>query len=325
MQTIGEIIKAAPIPSYEKLENGVLGIAKELGPVPYVKPGEYIGMEVEVEGVTSIPKDKFTKLWTADADGSLKDAGVEYKSHILRSEFTPAALICLNHGLSEACPKHYYGPRSSFHVHVNVQDLTPKQLVLYCLLYSVSEFLFFRLTQTNRVVSNFCVPVNETESFYEAVGNLYRTEKPMWNDLESFVGEYGGKYSAFGVFRLLDLGTVEFRHMHGNNDITLLSLWISLAIQLKFVAKTLPLERFEKIVRNINTTSHYDQFMRMLFGDDLAPEILNPAPNFKLVSECITNVKQVFATPINVKSRNVFQSPLGQRVVSDSTDDIGEL
>jgi hypothetical protein len=300
-----------------KFEQETLLFCQKLGiNLPPVPSGEMIGMEVEVEGIYVAPGLLEIPLWRADHDGSLKDAGMELKSIPIRSEYSMYALTALQEALKRSNPGYYCGERAAFHLHLNVRDLTTHQLAMLCLLYSTVEKVFFNLTHEYRAASNFCVPVNHTETFYFAVKSLLDEDKPDFEFMEAFVEDFGGKYAAFGVFRLIDLGTVEFRHMHSNFDLPLLAKWLTIAINLKQSAKRLSPVIIQKLLRNINTTSYYEEYVKSILGlDGLLPE-MEREKFFRSIRESITNAKQIFVRDIEeVPLLKLIDSPLGKKIV----------
>jgi hypothetical protein len=267
---------------------------------------DLIGLEVEVEGVLVDPHLKWLKCWISSNDPSLKDNGKEYQSWPLYPEFVMDALCALKMGLQESSPDHYFRWRSAFHYHLNVRDLTLEQLAVFLLLYSTVEFLMFKMTTEFRMASNFCVPVNDTYDYYEFVRELLEGK---WDRGDFQPDMAGGKYGALGLFRLWDLGTVEFRHLHGTLDLHLLQNWIGLGLALKKAARNISAKKLERILCTLNTTSRYANYIQML-GIDMDGHI-----PIEAVSIPISNAKQCFVKPLVVKENNLWHSPLGRKVL----------
>lgn len=177
---------------------------------------EIIGIEVEVENVRRVG-DGLSSVWQITEDGSLRNAGREFITFPIKAKYATHALDNLmNEGLSKDCS---FSPRTSVHIHLNVQDLETAQVVDLTMLYTLFEEHLFRFVGRNRIRNPYCVPITQTNLLS---GLVRRGLSTRWE-----------KYAGFNLLPLLDKGTVEFRHMHGSPDVTKLSNWISLIVGMK--------------------------------------------------------------------------------------------
>lgn len=108
-----------------------------------------------------------------------------------------------------------FSERTSTHVHMNVRSLETTQLLTLLQLYILYEEIFFLQAEPSRRESIFCMPLTETHLpsvyHYRNVGDYYS----KWS-----------KYTALNLKRLSDLGTVEFRHLQGTDDVVLMTNWL---------------------------------------------------------------------------------------------------
>ncbi len=278
------------------------------------KESDFIGIEVEIEGIKVQPDLDWLLCWHEDIDGSLKDFGKEYQSLILRPRNVIPALRALKRAVFTANPLAYFGPRAAFHYHLNVRDLTPQELGMFLALYKSIEFLLFHLTTEARLSSNYCVPLNDTvnSSTYDLIyDNFDNSPDKLTNTIQTF----GGKYAALGLFRLLDLGTVEFRHLHSNLDISLLHKWIAIGLNLKNSARRIKPEELKQTLEKLNSHSRYTAYVENIIGSSL--DTVLPYISVASMSEAISNTKEIFSSEIELRLYNVLKSPLGKKVLSE--------
>ena len=100
------------------------------------------------------------------------------------------------------------------------------------LLYALFEEFFFLLVKPYRRDNIHCVPLTET-----SMPRLYK------HDIVGML-KYWHKYTALNLKRLSDLGTMEFRHMHGTNNVQELDTWLKI------------LENLWKLCQNVEIKSH---------------------------------------------------------------------
>jgi hypothetical protein len=191
-------------------------------------PQSSVGVEVEVEGVTSNSDD--FKYWDVVHDGSLQH-GLEFVSKPVWGTAISKALDELGYFFNKNPP--YLSMRTSVHVHINTLDMTVDQLVRLIELYLYYEPCLFRLHEEwNRYDNIFCVPTKKSTAIQKGYAHLL-------NDLahDRIRGEYVSyKYSALNPNSLKRFGTLEFRHMGGCCDVELISYWINILLQLKVAA-----------------------------------------------------------------------------------------
>src|SRR5215213_1967548 len=120
-----------------------------------------IGIEVEVENVVDVARIPKGSVWTSKTDGSLRNAGMEFITMPIPASYAPAVL---NQLMTQVLNQHCsFSPRTSVHVHLNVQDLELHQALDYVLLYSIFEKLFYKFAGRGRIRNIFCVPITETD------------------------------------------------------------------------------------------------------------------------------------------------------------------
>jgi hypothetical protein len=104
--------------------------------------------------------------------------------------------------------------------------LTDDEVKTMVLLYALFEDFFFMMVKPNRKDNIHCVPLTFTPLPMHYKKNLHTYIK-VWS-----------KYTALNLKRLTDLGTVEFRHLHGTNDPKELSDWLMVLENLWLLCQT---------------------------------------------------------------------------------------
>lgn len=236
-----------------------------------------IGIEVEVENheLQRHPRD----VWISTDDGSLRNNGLEWITRPITANQARGALNnLLVESLSQDC---CFSPRTSVHVHVNCQDVPIEKIPNIVCLYAVLEPLFYRYAGRSRNKNIFCVPVLET-NLITAIQN---------KGLNFVVGEWS-KYSGLNLVPLGEKGTIEFRHMHGTNDVNKLVKWVDMLTKLvDFVVKSETGE-LSKVLFDFNETFNVKLMLLDIFG--LGLQDCLQYYDYSTIRESVTNMKQAF-------------------------------
>lgn len=202
-----------------------------------------IGIEVEVENINAA-RGTSTPYWVGKEDGSLRNRGYEFVTPPMPANVGGTALLKLfNNVLKD--DEYSFTPRTSVHVHVNAQDLSPDQIKNLIIVYGLFENLLYSFVGRGRKRSIFCVPMMHTTYGHDSMERSLNHLR--WQ-----------KYMGLNLCTLMSFGTAEFRHMHGTNDIEKLNIWIGLVTNLvDYAAKV-----SHKTIRS------------MLANKDFNPEVL---------------------------------------------------
>ena len=180
------------------------------------------GCEFEIEDIQN-HRDASSQVLVA-TDGSLRNNGFEYITQPMPRGKMVETFKFLHNEIS-------YGPdafteRTSIHVHVNCCNLEETVVRNIVLLYALFEEAFFCMVSPARRDNIHCVALTET-----FLPGIYRTQlghlHSRWH-----------KYTALNVKPLSELGTIEFRHMHGHGDDQLFEQWLGLLENLFTYGKT---------------------------------------------------------------------------------------
>jgi len=229
-------------------------------PIFIQEPTALVGVEVEVEGIR-YPTMHPEFYWTTKEDHSLRNQGWEFTSIPLRGYQIEYALDYLNAMLLfHPSNKPEYSPRTSIHIHLNVRDMTWNQIKTLVLLYTIFERHFFHIAGTKRETSIFCTP-------------LYRSSKyTKLSRLENNI-HFWSKYNALNLGTILGsnevpkYGTIEFRHLYGTGDKSVIINWINNIFKLRRASVKYNFKDLLNKVMVLNTTSEYVALYQDVFGE----------------------------------------------------------
>jgi hypothetical protein len=224
---------------------------------------DYVGVEVEVEDapITNVP-GKLRNYMVMENDGSLRNDGREFKFRgPLAGSDVVLALSLLQDLLSST--NATCNDRTGLHVHVDVRDLTPQQLVSFVILYLIFEDVLFEICGKDRETNIFCSSVSSCEGAIEQLVDIVSEDR--LKDGYAFVGQDQAKYTSVNIQNIPRLGTVEFRGHKGTYDTSEILLWINLLLSMKCFARS-----FEGTPNDIvlGVSEHgATEFTRMVFGE----------------------------------------------------------
>jgi len=215
-------------------------------------PERYVGVEVEVEKANPdiVYQIVHSSIIHSTEDGSLKDNGIEYITCPHKSKYT-ASLLKQLFGL--LAKQHRFSSRTSIHIHVNARDMTPLQIRSLVLIYLSVERLLYNWIKHGRDKSIFCVPIIETD----LASYLLNKKQYKWM-----------KYTGINLVPLTKLGTIEFRHMHGNKDLAeTIEPWLNMILCMFKYATRYEYKDIQKQIFELNTSSNYYSFLYNVFGE----------------------------------------------------------
>ena len=242
MTTILDMYGMAPVPVY--IPKGL----QDASDVWKIDSKEVVGIEVEVENQAHCRPTN--RVWQSTDDGSLRNGGIEFISQPIPAEYAPAALKHLFHG--DFDQEYCFSPRTSVHVHLNMQDVQSEKVIDLLMIYGLFEKALFRFVGKARWKNIYCTPITETNLLS---GLAERGIRMHWE-----------KYTGFNLLPLQEKGTVEFRHMHGTIDVKKLSVWVDLIVHLKAYVLANKTEDIRRTIINFNG-GQIDSLGSAVFGN----------------------------------------------------------
>lgn len=250
----------------------------------WVLPTCNVGIEVEVEHILNTsasdphranPHYTVGKgMWSCVTDGSLRNNGAEFVSRTVFGKDLTLAITALNEYLREEEPKHTFTHRTSVHIHLDVRDMTPEDLVKLFQLYCIFERALFRVSG-QRYNNEYCIPMFHSHharkrfsALFSEYGELYiHMQSSGAQEMLRRIGQQHVKYMGLNILPIFAQGSVEFRQHSGTCDVGELTNWINLIMSLKKAAMEMKFAG-PPFVQLSSMGPH--QFRYAVFGDELA-------------------------------------------------------
>lgn len=222
------------------------------------------GVEIEVEGENLPAPDKdpeFDKVWKVEHDGSLaRGRSAEYVFRgPLSLEDTNAALDLMAETYKRIETKADNGIRAGIHVHYNIQDYTPLELLTFITTYYVLEDYLVHWCGKERTGNHFCLRIIDAE------GPLFKVieacRKKDWRHLNT--DEI--RYAALNLNAMCKYGSVEFRMMKSTDDFELIKRFVALINQIAKGAKNFASP--ENVLGTVSELEAPERFIRLVMED----------------------------------------------------------
>lgn len=203
-----------------------------------IKQGD-LGIEIETEAARAYDVPRI-QGWVSKSDGSLRDFGIEYISNgpvtigNLRShlETWQTGLGSLHKSLKTDSVS------TSVHVHVNIQELTPLQVLNFYLVGVLFEDVMSVYAGEDRRGNLFCLRTSDAESHFNQVRRSVSRASSEADLVRSFNPQGEQKiYANVHTIPIMTLGTIEFRIMRGVTDIDPMEIWARTIYNLREFSK----------------------------------------------------------------------------------------
>lgn len=187
--------------------------------------GPLVGIEIEVEG-QNLPTQ--VKGWNCTHDGSLRGENVEYV--LAKPSTREEAVTCLkqlNLAFMRKSPVVADTGYAGIHVHINVGDLTWRQLLRFLSFYYVLEPLFIEWSGDNRKDNLFCLPIVAADL------PLLHLQAFLRDAAVPALATDDIRYAALNLKALSDYGSVEFRSLRSTLDRKVIISWMDMLLTLR--------------------------------------------------------------------------------------------
>lgn len=190
-----------------------------------------IGVEHELEGARGTDFEQDFSAWNAIRDGSLRDSGIEY---VLKAPLAGEPLVeAINllgayvEGRRNICVNE----RTSTHIHMDARDMTPRQLLTFCVVYTTFEQAIFSMCEDSRLENNFCIPVRKNAGVINRLSQLSKNIDSS-RAVEQLASD-NYRYAALNMAALRRFGSLEFRMRESLTDPSSLKDWINIFLSIK--------------------------------------------------------------------------------------------
>ncbi len=227
-----------------------------------VRAGD-VGLEIEVEG-EELPAE-IGGAWLVKNEGSLRNGYEYYTRQPLKVDDTLSTHICkLTDNLKGK--KVDMSNRTSVHVHVNVQQMTPVQVWTAVICYWMLEGPLTRLCgEKNRVGNLFCLGVEHAEGILGLCIKDLRKKTPF-----SAFGLEVAKYGGQNLSAVQRFGSLEYRSMRGTVDPVVIERWCRALYHIVEASKT-----FANPAKAVDfyLDSEKDQLLNVLLPADIRKDV----------------------------------------------------
>lgn len=205
-----------------------------VGDIIRKNPDGHVGIEIEVEATGRLPVIT-DDIWTSKPESSLRGHCMEYitiNPIKVDSSFQSNVLSLTNRLNTSVINPSQDSPRTSIHVHVNVCDFNPVQLLTFITAYWLFENPLFNYCGPLRKSNLFCLRLADAEGALEIVKSGIQT-----NDFFSALNGDRIRYSGMNLNAVYKFGSVEFRGMRGTTDPEIIGAWTKALWHLKMASK----------------------------------------------------------------------------------------
>tara|TARA_R110000765_G_scaffold223037_3_gene327151 strand:- start:14016 stop:15116 length:1101 start_codon:yes stop_codon:yes gene_type:complete len=221
------------------MEPKVLGVVlghlpnfKKVGPSNKLVSSRRVGLEAEMEDAWFSNEEVNNNLgwWHDVGDGSLR--GHRSKELILNMPIGGATLFNAISELSEFVPrqrKPVLSERCSFHVHLDVRDMTFPMLSNLIFLNSIVEPILFKYAGNERDNNIFCLPAEDCSLYNTALARATKEGRiePFRRAVSKML-----KYSAINYLSMRERGSVEYRMLPGEYRKSKVLAWVNILLSI---------------------------------------------------------------------------------------------
>lgn len=203
----------------------ILGLPEQKGDV---------GVEIEVEADNIPSQDYICNYWRKERDPSLRGESAEFvlKKPLALKDLSKAFRE-LQYGMDTSGMRVRPTYRAGIHVHVNVQQLTPTQLVTFITAYFMVEEVLLRFCDKTRLGNHFCLRMSDASYSLDSLVDFITSENIQTLNTDDL------RYSSLNVTSLFRYGSLEFRALESTMDFERIQIWAGVLTHLRDYATSL--------------------------------------------------------------------------------------
>lgn len=192
-----------------------------------------VGVEVEVEG-TNLPQLNYG-LWRTTNDPSLKGGKEAYEYVMVKPvKITDLRQVLDTFEASFADAKVDNSIYAGIHIHVNVQQLTAKQLMSYLVSFFVLEELLVHWCGNTRKGNHFCLRSSDAEYLIHYIRQMVVEDRLHIHNKDTL------RYSAANLESLSKYGSIEFRCLNSTIKADRIYTWCQVLNNMLVQSQTYP-------------------------------------------------------------------------------------
>ncbi len=217
------------------------------------------GVEIEAEGKNLANPNPNT--WRCENDGSLQSGhqAIEYVMPVPRDlKGVRKSLDELQKCYAAAGTQVIETDTSGVHVHINVQEYTPKELFTLITTYLVMEELLITYCGPSREGNHFCLRIKDAEFILHEFVRAAQERKFGHLKNENI------RYASLNPCSLFKYGSLEFRAMRGTGNLDAIYEWVEILDRVKQAA--LNFKSPNEVIMSMSLNGE-DNFIRAVLGD----------------------------------------------------------
>jgi hypothetical protein len=258
-----------------------------------------VGIEIELEADNIPDSCEVEPVWRREVDQSLRGESGEFVlNKPIKIEHIDGAFDVLKKAFKKSGLVIRPTYRAGIHVHVNVQHLTPLQLINFICAYFLLEEVFLGYCDKSRRGNHFCLRMSDASYSLDSLVNMIVKE-----DLRSLNTE-DLRYASLNVTSLFKYGSIEFRALESTLDYDKIKVWASVLIHLRDYAASLsdPTQLLGDI-----SSKGFEQFLPVMLGQ-WYPHF-RPYATADNVRKGVRNIQfAVYARDWTASDLNIFKS-----------------
>jgi len=282
--------------------------------------GSDVGVEIEMEASSLFPdRDKTSYYWRREHDGSLRgDHNIEYVlKKPMKKNTAFRAIDKLIEALRAKGTRVDDSVRAGTHVHINVRDLTFREMwTMVTCWYVVEELLTSTVCGKGRIGNHFCLCADEADAV------LFRVVKCIQDDNYRPLRNDDVRYSALNFVALFLYGSLEFRAMRTPVNLDNIKLWIDILTSIKENSHLFQNPR--RVVENFSLGGE-EPFLRALLGNEKARIVMKMDPRWEKKLKRGIRVAQEIAYAIDDWDAHEVEVPNWVKKLEEPVDNINEL
>jgi hypothetical protein len=223
------------------------------------------GVEIEVEGAnlpTRYEDPIFDAFWKVERDGSLKGK-FDNLEYVMRKPLSldgvKDSVAALERRYQEKGSVVDETVRAGVHVHLNIQNYSPLELMTFATTYYMLEDYFVHWSGVGRVGNHFCLRATDAE------GVIYKLidacEKRDWRHLNTD----DIRYASLNWNAMHKYGSIEFRSMRSTRKLEDVIRWVELIDRLTVGAKQFNNPR--EVIGAVSEFQGPERFIEFVMGD----------------------------------------------------------
>lgn len=242
-----------------------------------------VGIEIEIEGKNPFPAVR--DYWRSEHDGSLRGYSMEY---VMRNpsniKDVKKKVEYLKDKIDREGSKPVFSERAGVHAHVNVQHMTPNQVITMAMVYYCMETPLVRYCGENREGNHFCLRLQDADYVVDVLETTLRERNLRYLDSEDI------RYASLNFCSLFKYGSIEFRAMETQPDFSKIVEWAEMLVRIRDYA--CKLESLSSIPFEISASGPTG-WAKGILGEELF-KLVN-SPDFDMqVMRCMRPLQHLF-------------------------------